>query len=326
MALSTVLRLVAFGAILIQAVISSRVVLEPDQQLARERDHWTEGNLAARDARFPLVFAVKHTNPKALEMMLMSVSSPGSPEYRRHMSADQVRELVRPSIHSIRKVHEWLADSGISGDTDCVTTAGQEFIECDVTVAQASSLLEVTIKEYTHTDGLTTLRASDHYSVPEALVPHLDFVGGLHRLTHSSNVKRTVNATRILIAKGNGDLGVTPTTIRQLYGLSADDVGAGEEDKNIQAVAQFLDQHYKASDLKSFMEKHATGFKHMSEVAKEIGPNTGLHAGIEASLDIEYIMAIGANIPTWFWSTGGKHEGQVCQRKSSLKTVCCGYS
>jgi len=40
-----------------------------------------------------------------------------------------------------------------------------------------------------------------------------------------------------------------------------------------------------------------------------IGPNS-FPAGVEASLDIEYIMSTGEDIPTTFWVTDGLHENQ----------------
>jgi len=43
---------------------------------------------------------------------------------------------------------------------------------------------------------------------------------------------------------------------------------------------------------------------------KVIGPNDPSNPGTEALLDIEYIIATAPKIPTWFWSTGGVHEGQ----------------
>lgn len=43
--------------------------------------------------------------------------------------------------------------------------------------------------------------------------------------------------------------------------------------------------------------------------AKTIGPNHWI-AGVEASLDIEYVMSTGQNVPTIFWSNGGLTKGQ----------------
>jgi len=45
-------------------------------------------------------------------------------------------------------------------------------------------------------------------------------------------------------------------------------------------------------------------------VTKEIGPNDPTNPGMEANLDTQYIMGVAQNVPTWFVSTGGEHDGQ----------------
>ena len=46
-------------------------------------------------------------------------------------------------------------------------------------------------------------------------------------------------------------------------------------------------------------------FAHRTKIDKIIGPNHG-RSKIEATLDTQYITGMGANITTWFWSTGGE--------------------
>jgi len=41
-----------------------------------------------------------------------------------------------------------------------------------------------------------------------------------------------------------------------------------------------------------------------------VGPNIAKNPGVEASLDIEYIMGIAPKIPTWFVYTAGDYQGQ----------------
>ncbi|XP_065192050.1 tripeptidyl-peptidase 1-like [Sycon ciliatum] len=288
------------------SVLGARVRLEADQLLAKHHPDWRELGLAKPDDDHKLVFALRQSNLIELEEKLLAVSTPGSPQYGQFLSADQVDALVRPSRKSLHAVEGWLTRTDVSVSQSCKYTKAREFLECDVTVSQASQLLQVSFYQY-EMDGAIALRANNHYTVPAEVADHLDFVGGVHRLPHRQ--QRLANSTQYAIAKAHGvNLQAEPSSLRELYKVGSS-VGAGEENKNIQCVAQFLDQHYHATDLAKFMEKFGTGFTHMSKVAKEIGPNTG-HAGVEASLDIEYIMALGANIPTYFWSTGGKHEGQ----------------
>jgi len=45
-------------------------------------------------------------------------------------------------------------------------------------------------------------------------------------------------------------------------------------------------------------------------VEKVVGTNYWYEPGVEASLDIEYLMSVGSKVPTWFYSTLGEHENQ----------------
>lgn len=49
-------------------------------------------------------------------------------------------------------------------------------------------------------------------------------------------------------------------------------------------------------------------FQHHAQVAGVVGTQGGGKAGIEASLDVEYIMSTGANISTWVFTNPGLYE------------------
>lgn len=50
---------------------------------------------------------------------------------------------------------------------------------------------------------------------------------------------------------------------------------------------------------------YGRSFKHLSEVDRVVGTQGAGKAGIEASLDVEYIMSTGANISTWVFTNQG---------------------
>lgn len=77
--------------------------------------------------------------------------------------------------------------------------------------------------------------------------------------------------------------------------------------KNAQSVTEFLGQYYSPDDLRQFMR--SMGLLDYN-VTKLIGPNDIRNPGLEASLDIQYMLGISHNVDTWFWSLGQLHEGQ----------------
>lgn len=68
---------------------------------------------------------------------------------------------------------------------------------------------------------------------------------------------------------------------------------------------QFLEQYFRNSDLAEFMRLFGGHFAHHVSVAKVVGKQGRGRAGIEASLDVEYLMSAGANITTWVYSSPG---------------------
>jgi tripeptidyl-peptidase-1 len=98
---------------------------------------------------------------------------------------------------------------------------------------------------------------------------------------------------------------VTPRRLQELYRIPTQ--LKNRQPSNAQSVTEFLGQYYAKKDLQIFME-------HMGlpnyEVTKLLGPNVESQPGLEASLDIQYMLGISNNISTWFWSLGPLHEGQ----------------
>lgn len=133
---------------------------------------------------------------------------------------------------------------------------------------------------------------------------------------------------------------MTPSVLRTRYNLTSADVGKAQN--NSQAVAQvghlrissehqvlhqlrwhnftisatilqFLEQYYSPADLAEFMTLFGSSFQHLSQLDRVVGTQGAKKPGLEASLDVEYIMSTGANIPTWlFTNPGRKRDFILC--------------
>lgn len=73
-------------------------------------------------------------------------------------------------------------------------------------------------------------------------------------------------------------------------------------------VPQFLEQYFHQADLAEFMQLFGSGFAHRTQVDRVVGHQGRGKAGLEASLDVEYIMSTGANVSTWVFSNAGRVE------------------
>lgn len=66
-----------------------------------------------------------------------------------------------------------------------------------------------------------------------------------------------------------------------------------------------MEQYFHQADLAEFMQLFGSSFAHHSKVDQVVGHQGWGKAGLEASLDVEYIMSTGANISTWVFSNAG---------------------
>ncbi|KAM9842819.1 tripeptidyl-peptidase 1 [Aulostomus maculatus] len=291
--------------VLIPFLLSSLVwsgYLEYDQDVLMPED-WTHVGQVRPTEELELTFALKQRNIDLLGEILGVVSDPDSAQYGKYLQLGEVSSLVRPSELTQKAVRHWLQSHGI---TNCLTVQTLDFLQCTMTAEVAESLLPGSKFHRYIRDGHTVVRSSSPYSVHDDIHQHLDFIGGLHRFPpkgQQPSSKRTQT-----LFKAGLHLGVTPDVLRARYNLTAADVGAAQN--NSQAVAQFLEQYYHPADLAEFMSLYGGSFKHLSQVDRVVGTQGTGKAGLEASLDVEYIMSTGANISTWVFTNPGRHESQ----------------
>ena len=305
---TVILLLVLGGSICCSA--RNYVSLEHDQDLYYWKEKgWEMMQRVEPSKQLTLTFALKQRNIGKLQNILFDVSDPESSTYCRYITVKQITKIISPSRRTLNVVKRWLAKQAV---TDCEVTQNKDFLVCQARRDTAENLLVGAVFYYfkhPNADKLE-IRSPSRYYVPGFVAKHLDFVGGLHRFPPVSQRKQTDSKDNSSKAKHRSQpdihVGVYPAVLRERYNISNN---VGSHPDNSQAVAQFLGQFYNAADLKEFMYIFGSGFVHLTEIAKVIGPDTG-RSGIEASLDTQYIMSTGANITTWFWSTAGRHESQ----------------
>nr|XP_057946949.1 tripeptidyl-peptidase 1 [Doryrhamphus excisus] len=298
-------RLLIVAILLLVSPLVWSVYLEYNQDVLIPDDWTWVGRLKPSEA-VELTFALKQQNVDLLEETFKLVSDPDSPQYGKYLQLEEVASLVRPSEVSQKLVQHWLQSHGI---TDCLTVHTQDFLQCTMTAQVAEKLLPGSRFQRYIRDGHSIVRSSAPYSVHDDVGQHLDFVGGLHRFPPKGKKSSEASTSWTQMHSDTEfHLGVTPAVLRARYNMSATDVGAAKN--NSQAVAQFLEQYFSPADLAEFMSIYGGSFQHLSKVDRVVGRQGAGKAGLEASLDVEYIMSTGANIPTWVFTNPGRHESQ----------------
>ncbi|XP_070605501.1 tripeptidyl-peptidase 1 [Erythrolamprus reginae] len=282
---------------------------EPDQPL-RIPDGWVPLGRVAPAERLSLTFALRQRNVKRLSELVRRVSSPDSPDYGHFLSLGELRSLLSPSPLTLRSVEKRLAAHGVH---DCETVSTLDFLQCWVLASTAERLLPGAQFHRYGKDGRRVTRSPLPYRLEEELADHVDFVGGLHRFPAERKVVSRAWAVQKPRPPGEDGrsrfhLGVTPAVLRQRYNLTHGD--AGNFSANSQACAQFLEQYFHQADLAEFMQLFGSSFPHLSRVDRVVGSRGSGFAGVEASLDVQYLMSTGANVSTWVFSNAGRHESQ----------------
>ncbi|NXW93706.1 TPP1 peptidase, partial [Alopecoenas beccarii] len=257
-----------------------------------------------------LTLALRQRGTAHLAQLVDAISDPRSPQYGQHLSLEQLRDLVQPSTATLMTVLKWLQGHGVE---NCSSVTTLDFLECRMPASTAERLLPGA-EFHQYVKGQRSLvRSPLPYTVPEELAGHVDFVGGLHRFPAERKVVSRAWAKKNESGQHHGGraafhLGVTPSIIRKRYNMTGGDIGLLPN--NSQACAQFLEQYFHPADLAEFMQLFGSSFGHRSQVDQVVGHQGTGKAGLEASLDVEYIMSSGANISTWVFSNAGRHESQ----------------
>lgn len=127
-----------------------------------------------RDAHLPMRVGLKpnQRSTALAEGWLTAVSHPNSPDYARYWTQEEVIEAFQPTDDTVNEVLNWLSSHGIHGTTH---TDNKQWIAFDLPAAKAEELLNTEFHEHHDTNG--AFQAScDHYSLPEHLQAHIDYI------------------------------------------------------------------------------------------------------------------------------------------------------
>ncbi|GAM27310.1 hypothetical protein SAMD00019534_104860, partial [Acytostelium subglobosum LB1] len=100
---------------------------------------------------------------------------------------------------------------------------------------------------------------------------------------------------------------VLPQTIKSMYGVPDNYVVTNTS--ATQCVVEFEQQYYSPADLATFFDQ--MGLPQPTTPVSVIGYNDATNPGIEASLDIQYMMAVSPGSPTTFWSIFANSSAEI---------------
>lgn len=101
---------------------------------------WSKLQRAPSSNTLSLRIALPQPNFEALEKQLYEISDPAHHRYGKHLSKEEVEELVAPHSTSLDAVNAWLKEHGFS-ETDYERSAAKDWITLTVPVSMAEKML-----------------------------------------------------------------------------------------------------------------------------------------------------------------------------------------
>lgn len=137
---------------------------------------WAPVRRAPSDVVLPLRIGLVQPNLDNIESFLLDVSHPDSPNYGNHWSAAKVASTFRPSAESVDTVKFWLNSGGI--DLSRIRlSAGGNWLEANLTIAEAEELLKTEYYVYGHEpSGTEHIACGSAYHLPEHVSKHVDLI------------------------------------------------------------------------------------------------------------------------------------------------------
>ncbi|KAK8131129.1 Tripeptidyl-peptidase sed2 [Apiospora sp. TS-2023a] len=275
----------------------------------------------------------------ALKTKLATISDPSHADYGYHLKKADLEEYQASDQEGAQMVLSWLKQGGVKN-----AVLDGSSIRFSSPTATVNHLLNTTVGHYVFAGTIRPRAIS--YSIPSHLKPYIRFVHPLSHFAkpigsrlaanpHGNRHPRSATlAQRDMVRRqasytsykrprqepGGTEQpcldGVNPTCLRTLLGLpdTKNQTGCQIREPEVRfAVAGFLEQTIHYDDVASFLEKYSpeiqsTGYNFTVQLLNNAtNPQTPPEeAGIEASLDLEYAMALGYPSDITYYLSGGR--------------------
>ncbi|KAI1140373.1 subtilisin-like protein [Hypoxylon sp. FL0543] len=307
-------------ALLQTAVESKDVTVE---SLPKVPVGWRKLGNADPAKAIKLRIALEQPNLDQFDQLLYDISTPQHPLYGRHLSRDEVREMMKPREDSTAAVLKWLQASGIPSSD--IENDG-EWINFHTSVLRAANLLNTQFQVYNHVGTKVKRIRTLHYSVPEEVRPHITMIqpttrfGQMrpqaaeiyeiieqHEVATFSKLAAEIPTQELNATFCNST--VTPECLRALYNVG--DTTADPAVKTIFGVTGFLEEYAKHDALDKFLGQFAPYAlkQNFTTVLVNGGKDNQtdiVDDDVEANLDMQYAASLGFNTNIRYYSNGGR--------------------
>lgn len=243
------------------------------------------------------------------QQTVIDISTPKHPKYGQYMKRDELMEILRPDSTTVNNVLSWLRSENVAPGT--IVVEGR-WVKFQVPVSQAERMLKTEFFYYHDAANHNTLIRTLDYSVPESVYNSIALIQPTTRFGHLSQ-QSAPGPDRPIIASPEdltAECGfvVRPECLRDLYDMQ--NTTATPDARNRLGISEFLEQFARHKDFYDFM--NGLSPKESDANFSVVRINGGLNdegsptGSTEASLDVQYAVALAYNALATFYTTGGR--------------------
>lgn len=236
------------------------------------------------------------TDREALARKVAAISTPGSPEFRKYITQEQIRDIVGVPADTLNRIKHFLEAAGARDVTfgihaDWVSALG------DARLIEAIFNCELALYRHRAT-GNSKVRAVGDYTIPGELSDVVELVSGLHTLPlmrwGATDAAAAFERSMVTVDAVTPQ-DITPAVVTSTYGLVQPQ--AGDKVMGAQATVQFGSiGNYAANDLEAFYQSYAPGMSGFT-ISMIYGTNNAIES-TETILDDEYMTTTAPFVPT----------------------------
>jgi len=252
------------------------------------RSEWRRTTKAHDNDMHTVVISVKHREnaAAACDSLIYQLVDSNSTKYGQYLSLEQANNMFR-SYENLNAAQTWLEKQGFE------TVTRGYWIEVTAPVSLLNEVFNAKFHHFASYKGNKYITRTQTYTIPLEVEDHIDFISNTVIFPHVKSHVITPDFT----ASGT----ITPAVLNKVYNVKSNKGSA----KSTQALFEALGQQYSPSDLTQFQQAYNLP---QQAIAKVIGSNDPTQCSadpnncVEANLDVEYMMAMSQNSPTWYWS------------------------
>jgi subtilase family serine protease len=231
--------------------------------------------------------ALKQRNLNVLDDIFWKISDPHSPSYGQFLTSEQILDIVAPDSSVVNAVVDWLVSGGVER-SNILNHRDALSVKAPAEVVEV--LFQTKLYNFVHQEsGRLLARNLGPYSVPSRLIPSVVMITGISDFPPLRN--------KVLRKNAATDANVIPLTLQKVYNIPTT---LQITTTSSQGVAEFQnDASYNKDDLAAFYKEMGIATQPAPHI---VGTYSGDYPDIEATLDYQYITALGQNASNWYWT------------------------